>query len=105
MHDYSLQVSQCFDDTYDAIVTTAKKMGKILDENKVMGYIHFKKKFWSWKGLPAKYTVSIKKLEDDVTEVITQVQPTMGYTAVTMNQELANSAYTEFLNKLSAELK
>lgn len=99
MYGFSIQIAKNFDDTFDAVIRTADGMGKVLDESRVMGYIHFKRKF-GWVGIPAKYIISVKKVEEDVTEVLTEVQPTMGN-----GQDVKNTAYAEFLKRLSVELE
>ena len=104
MHDYELQISKSYDEVFELIIVAAKKFGKVLDENKLLGHIHFKKGI-SWVGIPANYIIAVKKIDENNTEIKTQVQPTMGYTSVTMNQEIANKAYTAFIKVLSGILK
>lgn len=104
MHDYELQLSKNYDEVYDAIILAAKKFGKVLDENKVLGHIHFKKGI-SWVGIPANYIVAVKKIDENNTGIKMQVQPKVGYTSITMNQEVSNKAYTNFIKVLSETLK
>ena len=104
MYNYELQINKKYDEVFETIIFAAKKFGKVLDENKLLGHIHFKKGM-SWVGIPANYIVAVKKIDENNTEIKMQVQPTMGYTSVTMNQEISNKAYTAFIKVLSEKLK
>ena len=104
MHEYELQICKSYDETFSALVSAAVKFGKILDENKLLGYVHFKSKFWSWTCNPAKFIVNIKMVDENNTDVKMQVQPTLG-SSVSLNQEQSNKTYTEFIKVLSKEIK
>ena len=104
MHNYELQVQKDYAEVFAAVYLAAEDFGYVITDNLLMGYIHFKKKLFSLSGIPARYIVAIKKVDEQTTEIKMQVQPTIGYASFVLNQKVANKAYTEFLDKLSEYL-